>query len=112
MIKPAFLKPSKRISNVNQLRQMFALVVTSRTPKSKLGFETSAFHVGPLITFSQSGRLWPMTDLPTRKRWSVAWIVAGVVVALLAAVIGLGVLLLSRYQHTEKVDAASAAREF
>src|SRR5262245_33271827 len=53
-----------------------------------------------------------MTDLPARKRWSVAWIVAGVVFALLGAVIGLGVLLLSRYQHTENVDAASAAREF
>jgi hypothetical protein len=53
-----------------------------------------------------------MTDLPVRKRWSTAWIVAGIVVALLAAVIGLGVLLLSRYQHIENVDAASAAREF
>jgi hypothetical protein len=53
-----------------------------------------------------------MTELPGRKRWSVAWIVAGVAVALLAVVIGLGVLLFSRYVETEDADAASAAREF
>lgn len=53
-----------------------------------------------------------MTELPARKRWSVAWIVAGVSVALLAAVIGLGVVLFSRYVQTEDADATSAAREF
>jgi hypothetical protein len=48
----------------------------------------------------------------TRKRWSVAWISAGVVVALLAVVIGLGYALFSRYVQTEDADETTAAREF
>ena len=53
-----------------------------------------------------------MTELPIRKRWSAARIVAGVAVVLLAAVIGLGLVLFSRYVDTEDADDASAAREF
>jgi hypothetical protein len=53
-----------------------------------------------------------MTDLPARKRWSIGWIVAGIAIALLVAVIGLGVILFSQYVQTEDADAASAAREF
>src|SRR5262249_23295959 len=53
-----------------------------------------------------------MTEHPLKKRWSVAWKVAGIAGALLAVLIGLGVVLLSRYSQTETADAASAARAF
>jgi len=53
-----------------------------------------------------------MSKLPGRKRWYVAWIVAGAAVVLLAVVIGLGLVLFSRYVETEDADAVSAAREF
>jgi hypothetical protein len=53
-----------------------------------------------------------VTGRTVKKRWSVAWKVTGTTVALLAVVIGLGVVLLSRYSQTENADAASAAREF
>jgi hypothetical protein len=53
-----------------------------------------------------------MTDMPARKRWSIAWIVAGVAVGLLAVVVGVGVVLFSRFVQTEDADATSAAREF
>ena len=57
-------------------------------------------------------RLTAMSEIPDRRRWSVARIVAGVAIATLAAVIGLGVVLFSRYVQTEASDTASAEREF
>jgi hypothetical protein len=53
-----------------------------------------------------------MLERTGKKRWSVAWKVTGLAGVLLAVLIGLGVVLLSRYSHAETVDAASAAREF
>jgi hypothetical protein len=53
-----------------------------------------------------------MTERTGKRRWSVAWKVTGIVVALFAVLVGVGLVLLSRYSQTETSDAASAAREF
>jgi hypothetical protein len=47
-----------------------------------------------------------------KKRWSVVWKVTGTAGALLALLVGIGIVLLSRYSQAETTDAASAAREF
>ena len=53
-----------------------------------------------------------MAERTGTKRWSIVWKVTGILVALLAVLIGLGIVLVSMYSHMETTDAASAAREF
>jgi hypothetical protein len=69
------------------------------------------FHY-PELKIALTFRTAKMTERTRKKRWPGAWKVAGITVALLAVLVGLGVVLVSRYSQTETTDAASAARAF